>query len=384
MSVEFSAEQYAIKETAERFARERLAPNYRKLERAERFDRDILLEMGALGLLGPELPEHLGGLNAGSVTAGITMEAIAYADPNVGYIPLLTSLTGSILADYAAPALAAQLIPRMLRAEHLVAIGLTEPKGGSDAANLVLKATRAGGGYLLNGEKTSISLAAQADGIVLFARTGEPQAKSRGISAFYVDLYSPGVSRSRFNDLGSRAVGRGSLYFDNVFVPLEQRLGEEGCGFIQVMQGFDYSRALIGLQCLAPARASLDETWEYIQERRAFDTPLARFQGVTFPLAEGETRYTACRLLCYQTLALRDKGEKHTAEAAMCKWWAPKIAGEIIEQCLLSHGHSGYSMDLPHQQRLRDVFGFRIGDGTAQIMKLIVAREKAGRAVIQY
>ncbi|MBT6276817.1 MAG: cyclohexanecarboxyl-CoA dehydrogenase [Chromatiales bacterium] len=384
MSIDFSDEQYAIQEVATRFAKDRLAPNYQRQEQAGQFDREILRDMGSLGLLGPDLPEHLGGLDAGSVTAGIVMESTAYADPNVGYLPLLTSLIGGILAEFAKPALALEVVPKMISAEHLVALGLTEPRGGSDAANLIMKATATDGGYRLNGEKTSISLANQADAVVLFARTGEVSERGRGVSAFYADLNSPGVNRTTFDDLGSRAVGRGSLSFTDVFVPYEHRLGDEGSGFIQVMQGFDYSRALIGLQCVAPARASLDETWQYIQERKAFDTPLAQFQGVTFPLAEGETKYTACRLLCYQTLALRDRGAPHTSEAAMCKWWAPKIACEIIEQCLLSHGHSGYSMDLPHQQRMRDIFGFQIGDGTAQIMKLIIAREKAGRMAVQY
>jgi cyclohexanecarboxyl-CoA dehydrogenase len=150
------------------------------------------------------------------------------------------------------------------------------------------------------------------------------------------------------------------------------------------MQGFDYSRALIGLQCCATAQASLDESWAYITERQAFGAPLAQYQGVSFPLAEGEGMIAAIRQLCYHTLRLRDADEAHTSEAAMCKWLGPKTAVDVIHQCLLTHGHYGWSLDLPHQQRLRDVMGLEIGDGTAQIMKLIVAREKAGRVAVQY
>jgi cyclohexanecarboxyl-CoA dehydrogenase len=146
-----------------------------------------------------------------------------------------------------------------------------------------------------------------------------------------------------------------------------------------VMQGFDFSRALIGLQCAAAAQASLDESWAYVQQRHAFGAPLARNQGVTFPLAEHESMAAAVRQLCYHTLRLRDAGVPHTAEAAMCKWLGPKTAVDIIHQCLLTHGHYGWSLDLPHQQRLRDVMGLEIGDGTAQIMKLIIAREKLRR-----
>jgi len=193
-----------------------------------------------------------------------------------------------------------------------------------------------------------------------------------------------GVSTSRFNDIGSKAVGRGSIFFDDVEVPATHRLSGEGMGFAQVMQGFDYSRALIGLQCAAAAQASLDETWGYVKERHAFGAPIAQYQGVTFPLAEGETMIAALRQLCYHALELRDAGAPHTAEAAMCKWLGPKTAVDVIHQCLLTHGHYGWSFDLPHQQRLRDVMGLEIGDGTAQIMKLIIAREKAGKVAVQY
>ena len=193
-----------------------------------------------------------------------------------------------------------------------------------------------------------------------------------------------GITTTRFRDLGSHAVGRGSIFFDGVRVPADHRLAEEGMGFVQVMQGFDYSRALIGLQCCAAAQASLDDSWAYVGEREAFGAPIAQYQGVTFPLAEGEGLVAAVRQLCYHTLRLRDDGAAHTAEAAMCKWLGPKTAVDVIHQCLLTHGHTGWSMDLPHQQRLRDVMGLEIGDGTAQIMKLIVARERAGKVAVQH
>jgi cyclohexanecarboxyl-CoA dehydrogenase len=378
----FSDEQLAIQDTASRFAAAELAPLYQQRDREQALDRDLVLRMGELGLIGADLSSTFGGLDAGCVTAGIVAECVSYADVNVCYVPLLNGLAGHVLADHASRELADALMPSLISGERLVALGLTEPRGGSDAANLELKATRDGESFVLNGEKTSISLATQADGIILFARTGG--AGAGGVSAFYVDLSSAGISRSAFEDLGSHIVGRGSIRFENVVVPASNMIGGEGMGFKQVMQGFDYSRAIIGLQCLAPARASLDETWEYVREHQTFNTPLAQFQGVSFPLAEAETKYEAARLLCYRALELRDLGLPHTSEAAMCKWWAPKLAHEIIEQCLLSHGHAGYSLDLPFQQRMRDVFGFQIGDGTAQIMKLIIAREKAGGVAVQY
>ncbi|MBR0659070.1 cyclohexanecarboxyl-CoA dehydrogenase [Neoroseomonas oryzicola] len=384
MTTALTEEQRALQEAARRFARERIAPGYMAREKTGRVDRDLVREMGALGLIGADLPEEHGGLGAPSVTAGLAIEAVAHADINVSYVPLLASLNGQIIARHASAELAGEWIPRIVAGEALFCIGLTEPRGGSDAANLQLSARRDGDDYVLNGEKSSISMADQADAAVIFARTGAPDSGARGVSAFLVPMDAKGVTTTRFNDLGSHAIGRGSIFFDDVRIPAANRLAEEGMGFVQVMQGFDYSRALIGLQCCAAAQASLDESWAYVQERQAFGAPIAQYQGVTFPLAEGEGLVAAIRQLCYHTLRLRDEGAPHTAEAAMCKWLGPKTAVDVIHQCLLTHGHYGWSLDLPHQQRLRDVMGLEIGDGTAQIMKLIVARERAGKAAVQY
>jgi cyclohexanecarboxyl-CoA dehydrogenase len=383
MDFALSQEQQAFQAAARRFADERLKPGYQQREQTGILDRDLLREMGRLGLLGPGLPESYGGLGLDAVTVGLLVEQVAWGDFNLGYLPLLTALNGVILQRYARPEVAREWLPAMCRGDKLCALALTEPHTGSDAARISLKARRDGNRYLLTGEKTSISMTMAADVAVVFARTSEDPG-AHGVSAFLVPLDLPGISRTRLNDVGSIVVGRGSLFFDGAAVPEEYRLGEEGKGFVQVMQGFDFSRALIGLQCLAPAQASLEETWAYVQERKAFAQPLVRFEGVSFPLAEAETQVQAARLLCYRALWMKDRGVPHTAEAAMCKWWAPLVAYEAIQQCLLLHGHAGYSKDLPHQQRLRDVLGLQIGDGTAQIMKLIIARERAGRAAIPY
>ncbi len=283
------------------------------------------------------------------------------------------------MAQHAPRDLALEWLPQLTAGEKVFCIALTEPRGGSDAANLSLSARKDGNGYILKGEKSSISMADQADAVVLFARTGSREEGARGVSAFFVPMDTPGVSTLRYKDLGSHAIGRSSIFFDEVRIPASFRLADEGAGFVQVMQGFDFSRALIGLQVIAAAQASLDESWAYIRERKAFGAPLAKNQGVTFPLAEGETAIAAARQLCYHTLRLKDADLPHTAEAAMCKWLCPKTAVDVIHQCLLTHGHYGWSLDLPHQQRLRDVMGLEIGDGTAQIMKMIIAREKGGR-----
>lgn len=375
MNFSFTQEQNAIRESVARFSEEVLAPGYRERDRAGRIERDVIQKMGEMGILGGELPEEFGGSGLDCVTSGLIIEEVSKGDFNVGYIPLLTSLNGQIIAQHAEPELAKQWLTEITDGRKLACIALTEPHGGSDAANLKLKVERQGDHYVLNGEKTSISMADQSDVAVVFGRTGTQEQRAHGISAFLVPMDSQGVSTTRFEDNGQRAIGRGSIFFDNVRVPASHRLGEEGQGFKQVMQGFDYSRALIGLQCLAAAQQSLDETWQWLNEREAFSQKLSAFQGLTHPLAECQTYVHAARLQCYHSLWLKDQGMRHNAEAAMNKWWGPKLAFDVIKQCLLAHGHTGYGEDLPFAQRLRDVMGLQIGDGTAQIMKNIIIRE---------
>ncbi len=379
----FNDDQNALRNAAERFAREVLLPGYQKREN-QPFDRDLAREMGALGFIGTDLPEELGGLGQTSITTGLVAEALAYGDFNMSALPINVSLNAAVLLQYATKAIAQEWVPKMIAGEKLMAICLTEPRGGSDAARIELRARKRGSDYVLTGEKTSITFADCADIFLVFARTGAPEDGAKGVSAFFIPEGTPGIARLKFNDIGHRVVGRGSLFFEDVVIPEECRLGPEGTGFTQVMHGFDYSRALIALECVGAAKASLDEAWAYVKDRQAFGRPIGQFQGVSFPLAEGESIVEAIRQLAYHTLRLREAGMPHTSEAAMCKWMGPKHAMEVIHNCLLATGHYGYSFDLPHQQRMRDVMGLQIGDGTAGVMKQIIARQKIGRAAVPY
>lgn len=374
------ATQSRYRKLARHIAAERLAPEYQRREQRGFVEPELMREIGHLGLIAPDVPEHFGGRGLDCLTAGVITEEIARGDLNVAYLQVVGSLAGQIIAGNARPELAAEWVPGICRGEHIVGIGLSEAAVGSDAGMPAMRARRTRGGYVLAGQK-SMSFCTQASAAVVFARTGPEEQRGRGISAFLVPLNARGVTRERFADMGTTAVGRGAAQFDDVWIPESHLVGDEGTGFCQVMHGFDYSRALIGLQCIGAAQVSIDETWEYVTHRQAFDQPLSRFQGVSFPLAEAETLLTAARLLCRHTLSLKDRGLPHTAEAAMCKWWAPKIATEIIHSCLLLHGQAGYRSDRPLEQRLRDVIGLQIGDGTAQIMKLVIARHRLGRTL---
>ena len=377
MDFELTATQRQYCDRAREFAVQRLAPGYAEREASGRIEPAIRTGLGGLGLIAPELPAALGGRDLDRLTSGMILEETARGDFNVGYLQVVGSLVGQILVT-SAPQLAAEWVPRICAGEQIVGIGLTEPHAGSDAGMPRLRAQPDQGDYILTGVK-SLSFANDAAAVVVFARTSDTDQRGRDISAFLVPLDAPGVTRELYRDMGTKAVGRGAAHFDGARIPASHLIGAEGQGFTQVMHGFDFSRALIGLQCLGAAQVTVEETWDYVTKRESFGQPLSRNQGVAFPLAEADTMIAAARLLCYQALSRKDAGLPHTAEAAMGKWLAPKVAFDAIQQCLLLHGQYGYRTELPIEQRLRDVLGLQIGDGTAQIMKMIIARQRVGR-----
>lgn len=383
MEFAYTVEQEELIRTLRAFARKELAPSSRRWDTTGEFPWDAWRQMGQLGLLGLRAPAAYGGQETDLVTMGIATEEIARADFGCTYGIQLAGLAGEIIARNGSDELKARWLPPTVRGDAVIALALTEPSVGSDAANLVCRAVREGDHYVITGEKSGISLAMVAQAAIVFART-DAGSKARGVSALLVPLDLPGISRSALRDLGSRVVGRAVLTFDHVRVPVSHRLGAEGTGFYQVMQGFDYNRIIIALACLGAAQVSLEETITYVKERRAFGRMLATFEGVSFPIAEAATHIEAARWLCYRGLWLADRGQPYTKESAMAKWWAPKLSVETIHQCLLLHGHYGYTDELPFEQRLRDVIGLEIGDGTAEVMKVIVARELMGRETLPY
>jgi cyclohexanecarboxyl-CoA dehydrogenase len=377
MDFGLTAEQEAFRQEVRAFATKELAPHYRSDDAAGVLRPELAPALASIGLTGLRIPERFGGQDADAVTTGMAAEEVSRADFNACYLLLNSALVSEILLAGAGEEQLARWLPPLASGAAVPALCLTEPAHGSDAANLELRAEPDGDGWRLIGEKTSISLGMSANVGAVFARTGGPGA--RGVSAFMVDLDDPRLARTPLDDHGSRAIGRASLYFDGLPVARDQLIGREGEGFISVMKGFDYSRAVIGLMCLGIASAALDDAFAYAREREAFGKPIGTFQGLAFPLVECATHLRAARHLCYEALALKDAGRDHAVPANMAKWWAPKLAADIVHQSLLTFGHAAWSTDNPQGQRLRDVIGLEIGDGTAQIAKLVVARHLLGR-----
>jgi cyclohexanecarboxyl-CoA dehydrogenase len=374
----FDEDQEAYRQEVRRFAVKVLSPHYQSDDKAAAFRRQLALDMAGMGLTGLRIPEEYGGQAATAVIAGIAAEEVGREDFNATYLIINTALISDIIVRNATKEQQQAWLPGIAAGETVPCICITEPGHGTDAANLELRAAPTGaGGWTLHGEKTSITLGMAADRAVVLARTGG--AGARGVSAFWVDLHHPTVTRSAFDDLGSRAIGRASLHFDGTPVGRDELIGREGEGFVSTMQGFDYSRAIIGLACLGAAEASLDEALQWARDRTAFGQPIGTFQGVAFPLAEAATHLKGARHVCLEALWRKDEGLDHSAEAAMAKYWAPKLAVDVIHQCLLTLGHLGYSSEAKVGQRLRDVIGLEIGDGTAQVSKLVISRHLLGR-----
>ena len=369
----FTDEHLLFRDSVRGFVRERLADSYHARATSEEFPTDAYRLLVDQGLLGLTVPERLGGQGADDMAYAIAMEELAWADISLAGMILLPSivammLTGSDVADEAATGIAT--------GTQRVGLCLTEPGAGSDAGNLSTRAVPEAGGWRLYGEKTSVTSAGQLDRAVVFAST-----PAGGSTAFLVDL-DDSVSRQRFKDPGWRPVGRGSLTFDGTFVPEENRLSEEGRGFHRVMHLFDLSRPVIALMSCGAAQRAIDMTIDYVKERTAFGRTISQFQGVSFVLAENDTRLELTRTLAYRAIGLRMAGLPHTRQAAMVKWFGPAAAVQAIHDCVILHGHYGWSEELPLQQLMRDVSAMEIADGTPQIQKLVIARQLLGRAAV--
>jgi cyclohexanecarboxyl-CoA dehydrogenase len=377
--VDFSLtpEQERFAARVRKFAEERIAPHYQDGDRTGRMRPGLPAELAGQGLLGLRVPTEHGGIGVDCVTTGIALEELARADFNACYPALNAALIADVLTGHASVAQRDRWLEPMATGESLVALCLTEPGHGSDAAAIETAAERDGDGWRITGVKTSIMMGAYATHGLIFARTGGPGA--RGVTAFYARLDDAHVTRVPSRDLGGRAAGRAELRFDGLPVDAGDVVGGAGMGFVQVMRGFDYSRALISLMCLAAASASLEEAAGHVRSRQAFGGPLGRFQGVAFPLVEYETYVRAARLLAFEALWRKDQGLEHGLQANMAKAWAPRLSADACHQALLLFGQLGWSEELPLGQRMRDVIGLEIGDGTQQVTRLVAARLLLGR-----
>ncbi|MBM3143034.1 MAG: hypothetical protein FJ005_08385 [Chloroflexi bacterium] len=375
----FTEEEEMFCREVRRFAQRELAPFAKQRAKTENpYPIELRRKMAKLGLFGITLPVEYGGQGPGGyVKLGIAFEEIGAADINAPN-PSSSLVAGQYIVLYGDKEMSREWLPGLIKGEKVGCLAVTEPECGSDAAAIRTRAKKEGQYYVLSGEKTSITGGADADIAVVFAKT-DPAAGPMEVTAFLVPLDSASIKRTVFSDTGWMPMRRASIFFDDVRIPEKYRLGEEGRGFLYLMKHFDYLRVTLCIWVLGAARTSIEEAISYAKQRNAFGRPISTFEGVAFKIAEHATRLEACRLLCYRALWLKDQNLQHTKEAAMYKWLGPRVAVEAIHDALLIHGHYGYSTDCALEQRLRDAIGFEIADGTAEIQKLVIARQILGK-----
>ena len=380
---DFSEADKMLRAQVRSFAKKELAPGALKRAKETTVPREIWKKIADMGYTGLGVPEKYGGQEASWISRGVVIEEISYVDLNLGGLTHHVQNMAWMTAQ-GSEEVAAEWVPKFVSTDKICSAAISEPDCGSDIAAIKTRAIRDGDYYNITGEKTSVSRGIYSDACLLLAKT-DPEAGIRGLSQFLVPFDLPGIEISPIVDMGCKPVGRALVNFDNVKLPAKYRIGEEGQAFAKAfVAGVDKGRALTGLAVLATAQASLDEIIAFSKERVVFGRPIAKYEGVSFKIAEAATYITAARWLCYYTLWLGDQDLPTFKEGSMCKWWCPQLAAQIIHDCILLFGHVGYTEDLPLEQRLRDVIGYEFTDGTAEINKLNIVREIIGKEALPY
>ncbi|MGM0901423.1 MAG: acyl-CoA dehydrogenase [Bacillota bacterium] len=374
MNLRFTEEQEMMRKMVQDFSEKEVAPFVERMEAGE-FPKSILQKMGELGLMGIPIPEEYGGSGMDFTSYIIAIEEISKVSATLGVIlSVHTSVGTNPILYFGTEEQKQKYIPKLASGEYLGAFCLTEPSAGSDAASLKTRAVKQGGDYILNGSKVFITNGGEADTYIVFASTN-PNAGSKGITAFIVDKNTPGLvigkNEHKMGLNGSKTV---QLTFEDMRVPLENRLGAEGEGFKIALANLDVGRIGIAAQALGIAGAALEASIAYAQERKQFGKPIAMHQGVGFKLADMATAVEASKLLIYRAAHLRQKGEKCGKEASMAKLFASKTAVDVTTEAIQVFGGYGYTKDYPVERYFRDAKVTEIYEGTSEIQRIVISK----------
>lgn len=374
MDFELNDDQKAFADMANQFARDKLMPMAAEWDEQQTFPKQILAEAGELGFLSLYTPEQAGGLALSRLDASLIFEQLAMGCTSTTAFMTIHNMVAWMVGSFGTQAAIDSYCPKLISGEWLGSYCLTEPNAGSDAAALTTSAKLSAQGYVLNGAKVFISGAGDTDVLVVMARTGE--AGPKGISAFIVPADSQGVSYGRKEPkMGWNSQPTRSISFDNVVVPVENLLGEEGQGFTFAMKGLDGGRINIATCSVGTAQQALNQATQYLKERKQFGQPLAQFQALQFKLADMATELVAARQMVRLAASKLDQGSPDaTAYCAMAKRYATDIGFAVCDQALQLYGGYGYIKEYPMERYFRDVRVHQILEGTNEIMRMIVAR----------
>ena len=376
MNFELTEEQEQIKYSVREFAESEIRPHVMEWDETQHFPDELRPKLAELGLMGVLFPEEYGGAGLGYVEYATIIEELGRVDGSVGLsVAAHNSLCSNHIYTFGSEEQKQKYLVPLAGGESFGAWGLTESQAGSDASGTRTTAVRSNGGWKVNGSKNFITHAIACNTLVAVASTDKSKG-SHGISAFIFDKSMEGFrSDKKENKVGMRASETSSVVFEDCYVPDENRLGNEGEGFIQAMQVLDGGRISIAALSVGIAQGAYEAAVRYAKERQQFGKPIAEFEGIQFKLADMATQIEAARLLTRQAAALKDAGKKTTQQSAMAKLFASEVAVRVSEESVQIHGGYGYTKDYPAEKYWRDSKLCTIGEGTSEIQRLVIAKQ---------
>lgn len=381
MDYQFSEEILAIQDTARKFAQNEILPRVAEDEKNHTFQKDIVKKMGELGFFGCPIPEEYGGSNLGFLAHAVVTEEIAKISGSLrAAFNMQTMGTAREILQFGTEPQKKKYVPKLVSAEYLGCIGITEPNAGSDVGSLKTRAERKGDKYILTGSKNWITYAQVADAGVIYAYT-DPSKRYKGMSAFIVDMHLRGITTGPTAEkLGWNACPTGEIFFDEVEVPTENLLGlEEGKGFEFCMASLNNTRLTAAAGGLGVSQGLIDEAIKYAKEREQFGKPIGQYQMVQEELARMIVETEAARLLTYRCAMQKDAGNLHNnLETSMAKYYASDVASRVADGALRILGAYGYSNEYPVERLLRDAKLPQILEGSANVLKMVIATDALG------
>ncbi len=370
----FSPEHETFRDSVRRFMDTEVKPNDEKWQEQGYADRDIWKKAGANGFLCASMPEAYGGSGADKLYSIILIEEQARANNSTLGFGLHSEIVAPYLNRYGSEVLKKKYLPKMAAGEMIGAIAMSEPGAGSDLQSVKTTAIRKGDKYIVNGSKTFITNGYNSDLVIVVAKT-DPTQGAKGTSLVVVDTAMKGFSKGRrLKKMGLKGQDTAELFFDNVEVPAENLLGQEGNGFVYLMQELPWERMQIAIGAVSKTEAAIEWTKDYVRERKAFGKAVASFQNTRFKLAECTTETQVARVFADKCIELLLAGTLDAATAAMAKYWVSDLECKVIDECLQLHGGYGFMWEFPISRAYVDARVQRIYGGTNEIMKEVISR----------
>ncbi len=379
MSYQLNEEQQMIQAMVRDFARRIILPTAAERDKTKEFPKDIIRQLGELGLMGMNVPQEYNGAGVDTVCYSLALQEIGYACASTAVIVSVhNSVSCGPIYQFGSDFLKGKYLTSLASGKKLGCFALTEAGAGSDPASQKSTAKKDGNSYILNGSKVWITSGRSSDIVVATAYTDKGK-KHRGISAFVLEKGMPGFEVGSEEDkMGQRASDCASLLFEDCRVPAENLLGEEGQGFIIAMTALDEGRIGIASMSVGIAQACLDAAVSYSKEREQFGSTLSKFQGIRWMIADMALEIEAARLLTFNVAAMKDRGERFSAEASMAKLFASEAANRCAYTALQIHGGYGYSTEYPVERYYRDARVTTIYEGTSEVQRIVIANSVLG------